>query len=71
MMYFGVGEKAGFEHEHPTGLHCLSRTGGLVGLEVLWESLLELQRDASAHDADAIDRVDERLGVRLKGCLRS
>ena len=32
---FRIREKAGFEHEHPTGLHFPARTGGLVGLEVL------------------------------------
>ena len=40
--------------------------GGFIRLEVRRESVLELKRDAAAHDADAIDRIDERFRVRLE-----
>lgn len=34
--------------------------------EHVGETLLELQRHAFAHDADAIDGVDERLRLRIE-----
>ena len=39
--------------------------GGFISFEILREIVLELQRDATPHDADAVDRVDECLHVSL------
>ncbi len=37
-----------------------------VQAKVVLEPLFEHQRDALAHDADGVDRVDQRLGVSLQ-----
>jgi len=38
------------------------QAGRGVGLEVLGPRPLELQRDPSTHDPDAVDGVDQRVG---------
>src|SRR5215471_16496672 len=61
---FRVRDVAGLEHKHPAGLDLPPLAGGFVGFEVLRVGILELERDATTHDADAIDCVDERFRVR-------
>jgi hypothetical protein len=58
-----VGQLPGLEHEHPARPHLLALAGSGVGMEVRRPRLLELQRHAAAHVADAIDRIDESFGV--------
>ena len=50
------------EDEHVPGLELVVAAGSLVGAVVLGQAA-ELQGDALAHDADGVDRVDERLSV--------
>ena len=57
---------AGLEHEHTPGLDIPVRACRRIGLEVLRVGILELECDTAPHDANAIDRVDECLGVRLQ-----
>jgi hypothetical protein len=59
----GPAELAGLEHEHPPRLHLVTLAGGGVFLEVVREGVLKLERDPPAHDPDAVDGVDHRLGV--------
>ena len=58
-----IGQRPGLEHEHLARLHLLPRAGGLISLEVRRKVILELKRDAAAHDADAVDRIDQRFRV--------
>ena len=54
----------GFEHEPPARLQFAAVAGILVRLVVVREPALERQRDAAAHNADAVDTVHQRLAVR-------
>ena len=58
-----IGELPRLEHEHAAGLDLATRAGVGVDAEVLGERLLELKRDPAPHDADAVDRVDQGLGI--------
>mmetsp|Transcript_43971 Transcript_43971/g.77548 ORF Transcript_43971/g.77548 Transcript_43971/m.77548 type:complete len:329 (-) Transcript_43971:1069-2055(-) len=62
----GCGQLAHLVHEHAAGLHLFALAGRLIGLEVLGPGDLELQRDATAHDAHAVDGVDDRVGIVLQ-----
>jgi hypothetical protein len=54
---------AGFEHKHPARLDLLARAGRRIGLEVLRKLILELQCDTAPHHTNAVDGVDQRLGL--------
>ena len=58
------------EDEHPPRLNRAPVAGFLVRLEVGRKPALERQRDATAHDADAIDAVDQRLAFRSQQIAR-
>ena len=60
------GQLAHLVHEHAAGLHLFALAGRLVGLEVLGPGVLELQGDATAHDAHAVDGVDDSVGIVLQ-----
>jgi hypothetical protein len=47
-------------------LHFTSGTAGLIILEHLGKTLLEFQRQAFAHDPDAVDGIYQRLRFRMK-----
>jgi hypothetical protein len=59
----GRREPARLKHEHPTWLDFVPPARQLVRLEVRRKTLLELERDAPPHYADAVDGVDERIGL--------
>lgn len=61
-----IGECIPVEYKHPAWPHFLPRTCGFVSLEVRGEGVLELERDTTAHDADAVDGIDECLRIRLE-----
>ncbi len=66
MMNLGLVSVLCLEHEHLAWLHLFARAGGFVSLEVVREVVLELKGDTAAHDANAVDRIDERLHVSPK-----
>ena len=53
-------------HEHASGLHFVALACSFIGLEVLGPRVFELERDAPTHDADAVDRVDDSVGIVLQ-----
>ena len=58
------------KNEHATRLHSFAFAGGLVSLEVFGVDVLELQGDATPHHADAIDGVDQCVGLTLEDVAR-
>ena len=54
---------AGVEDEAAPGPDARARAGVPVGLEVGREAMLELEGEALAHDADAVDGIDEGLAA--------
>ena len=42
------------------------QASGFIALEVFWESLFELQGEAFAHHANAVDRIYRGFCVRIK-----
>src|SRR5690606_33540090 len=61
-----AGERSAIEHVDLTEPQAAVPASRGVVLEVVRERLLELERDAPAHHADAVDRVHQRLGVGLQ-----
>ena len=55
-----------FEHEHASGLDFPMPASGFIALEVFWESFFELQGEAFAHHANAVDRIYRGFCVRIK-----
>jgi len=53
-------------HEHFSRLDFLPLAGRGVGLEVIGECILELQRDPASHDPDAVHRIDDCVNVGLE-----
>jgi hypothetical protein len=41
----------------------MSPTRSFIGLEIVGKSLPELKRNPSSHDADTVNRVNQRFGV--------
>ena len=64
------GELPRLKHEHAARLHGFTLAGGLVSLEVIGVDVLELQGDATPHHADAIDGVDQCVGLTLEDVAR-
>ncbi len=62
----GVGQCSGFEHEHPARPNLAAPTSIGIGAEILRKRFLELQGDPSPHDTDAVDRVNQCLGILAK-----
>ena len=60
----GMGQAAEVVHHHPAGLQLAPVAQGLVSSEILRKGFAELQGDTSSHDPDAVDGVDQSLGVR-------
>src|SRR5580700_2720519 len=61
-----VRQRMGLEHEHLSRLYFIAPAGYFISLEVLGEAVLELKRDATAHYADTVDRVDKCLHIRAQ-----
>lgn len=61
-----LGREQRFEKVRNAGLHFPPLTSLHVVIIHIRESILEFQRNPFPHDADAIDRVDQRLGFRLE-----
>ena len=59
----GAGELRILDDEHPAWDDFAPRAGLLVLLEVVRIGALELEGDPSAHDANAVHRVDEGFSV--------
>lgn len=55
---FGVRGARGAEDKHLTRTNDLPVARRLVGIEIRWMSVLELQRQPAAHDANAVGGVD-------------
>ena len=49
--------------EHAARLHSALLAFRLVRLEVIGEPTLELQRETTSHDADAVDGIDQGFAV--------
>ena len=62
---------ASLEYEHPPGLDVTVATRRSIGARVFRPRLLELLCDPGAHVPDAVDRVDERIGLLRQQILRS
>ena len=60
------GKLVGIEYEHAPRLHLAPLAGGRIGLKICREGILELQGDTPTHHADAVDRVDQCLGLRFQ-----
>ncbi len=56
-------QKARLGHEPCAGLHLAELARFFVGCEIPRECLLELENDATAHDTDTVDGVDQGLGL--------
>jgi hypothetical protein len=57
---------AGRYDKHAAGDHFAGCASPLVNPEVLWERLLELERNPFAHEPAAVDGIDECLDIRLQ-----
>jgi len=57
------GPASPFRNEHSSGKNFIPVAGFPVCLEVVGERLLELKRGSTAHHANAIDRVDQCIGL--------
>ena len=58
-------------HQHLARYDFLGTTGVFIEFVVRRECLLELQCNSFAHKADAVDRVDQRLGIGLQNIALS
>ena len=61
-----LGQLAVVEHEHLPEDDLLALAGLLIGLEVAREGILELQRDALAHDPDRVDGVHQHIHIGVE-----
>jgi hypothetical protein len=52
--------------KHPSEFQISTPAGRFIRLEIVGEGLLELQRNPTAHDADGVDRVDERFDISVE-----
>ena len=62
-MNFGLPGVPVWKDEHPARLHFPPGAGGFVGFKIRWKIILELKRDTATHDADAVDRIDQRFRI--------
>ena len=57
----GRGEFVCLKDKYAPRAHCTVLTTGGIGRKVFGKGALELERDASPHDADTVDGVDQGL----------
>lgn len=62
----GTDQRTGFVHQHPAWLHVTALTCGSVRRIGVVVGVLELERDATPHDANGVDGVDHHLNVGLQ-----
>ena len=67
---FWVGNRVGLKNEHFSRLDFLPLTSSGIGLEVIRKSILELQRNSPAHDANTVDGVDQCFDVSCEDVAR-
>ncbi len=61
-----ICERSGLIDKHPARLHLLVSACCFVGPEVAGKRPFELEGKSLPHDADAVDRVDQRFGIGLQ-----